>query len=62
MASTFFLRNRRDPVLPEFPVELRRMNTDGSSEVLAYVNLDVAPSLRTALEEFCKRADSTRPD
>lgn len=62
MASTFFLRSRRDPVLPEFPVELRRMNTDGSSEVLAYVNLDVAPSLRSALEEFCKRADSTRPD
>lgn len=62
MASTFFLQTRRTPVLPDFPTELRRANGDGSSTVLAYVNTDVAPALRTALEEFCKREETTRPD
>ena len=62
MASTFFLQTRRTPVLPDFPTELRRANGDGSSTVLAYVNTEVAPALRTALEEFCKREETTRPD
>ena len=62
MASTFFLQNCRTPALPDFPTELRRANDDGSSTVLAYVNTEVAPALRTALEEFCKRQDREKPD